>query len=61
MILLFMLKLIDFILTMLMFMADEVVQSLFGWLSKNTDLLREKLNGEELDDDHDDADAVDGV
>jgi hypothetical protein len=39
-------------------LAHEVVKSLFGWLSKNTDLPKNKLNEEEHDDEeNDDADV----
>ena len=41
-------------------LAHEVVKSLFGWLSKNTDLPKKKRNEEEHDDEeNDDTDAVD--
>jgi hypothetical protein len=41
-------------------LAHEVVKSLFGWLSKNTDLPKKKRNEEEHDgEENDDADADD--
>lgn len=41
-------------------MVDEVVKSLFGWLSKNTDLNRKKRNDEDQDEDEDEVHAIDG-
>ena len=41
-------------------MVDEVVKSLFGWLSKNTDLPRKKRSDEDQDEDEDGVHAIDG-
>jgi len=41
-------------------MEDEVMKSLFGWLSKNTDLPRKKRNDEDQDEDEDEVHGIDG-